>query len=263
MMILLTPSKTQNFVDPAPLVVPQSEPIYAHIAQKMVHKVQKMSVQSLQQLYGVSRSIALQNQIRFRDFESQQKKPALFAFDGDVYDGLESGTLVAKHIGYIEKNLFILSGLYGILRAFDLIQAYRMEMHTPLKISGRSLRDLWRKPITDYLVKNIKNAEQPWILCLASREYADIIRQDHLGVPFVTVDFLTWRDGEYKNVVIYSKVARGALARFCIDHEVCTVEQVMLFCEYDYQYAPDKSSAIHLVFVREGVPHPKAGKRIA
>lgn len=262
-MILLTPSKTQNFIDPVPLVVSQTEPIYADIAQKMVHKVQKMSVQSLQQLYGVSRSIALQNHIRFRDFGSQQKKPALFAFDGDVYDGFESGTLVARHIGYIEKNLFILSGLYGILRAFDQIQAYRMEMHTPLKISGRSLRDLWSKPVTDYLAKNIKNTGQSWMLCLASREYADIIRQDQLAVPFVTVDFLTWRGGEYKNVVVYSKVARGALARFCVEHEACTAEQVMLFCEYDYQYAPDKSSATHLVFVRESVPHPKVGKRIA
>ena len=263
MIILLTPSKTQNFVDPVPFVVTESEPVFAGDTQKIVQKAQKMSIQGLQQLFGVSRAIAVQNMERFADFNIQPTKPALFAFDGDVYDGFESGTLVAKHTAYIEKNLYILSGLYGVLRAFDLMRAYRMEMHTPLKISGKSLRQLWANPVSDYLGEIIKNTEQSWILCLASREYADVIEQTKLDVPFVTVDFLTMRGGEYKNVVIYSKIARGALARFCVEIEAQTVSQVCAFCQYDYRYSHTQSNATHLVFVREAVPTPKAGKRIA
>lgn len=247
MKILLSPAKkmdaktqhrppltTPNFLDQA----------------KIIHKeLKKKSVEELMKLHEVSESIARENFERNARWENAEKIPAIFAFKGEVYRGLDAETLPESAWEYLQKNILILSGLYGVLRPFDAVSLYRLEMGTPLPVDGKkNLYEFWRETSTNYLT-TILQPNEP-ILNLASAEYAKSIDFKQLNHRVVDVEFKEFRNGKLMSIMSYFKHARGTMARYCIENEIEDIEKVKNFVSDGYLFNEELSEENRWVFTR-------------
>jgi len=219
MKILLSPAKSLDFETPLRTNY-RTEPIFSKETAEIQKVLKKKSVRDLEQLMSLSNALATLNFERNQHLEAnpseEETRPALFAFDGDVYKGLDALTLNGNQLESAKDRIRILSGLYGILRPFDSIQPYRLEMGTKMELAdAKSLYGHWRKNLTSYLENELSNNEI--IVNLASREYSKAIDLKTFSGRVIHPEFKDYKDGKLKIISFYAKRMRGVMARFLLE----------------------------------------------
>ena len=259
MITVISPAKTLDFETPAG-TRKASQPELLQRSVELVEDAQQMSPDDIRSLMGVSENIAQLNHRRFMNwsapFSLDNAKQAIFAFKGDVYTGLNAQTLTTKQLNYAQKHLRILSGLYGLLRPLDLMQAYRLEMG--LKFANRggaNLYQFWGDQINDGLNAQLKKLKQDVLVNLASNEYFKAVRAKNLDAEIITPVFKDLKSGKYKVISFYAKRARGEMARYIIENEIEEVAGLRKFKGSGYKYNKAESTARELVFTRD-IPPP-------
>lgn len=254
MLFLLSPAKSLDYETPAG-DLPYTQPLFVDQAAGLIKALRKKSWRQVSKLMDLSQALSELNVARYAswmpEFTPQNAKQAVLAFDGDVYDGLLAKTLQADDLAWAQDHLCILSGLYGVLRPLDLMQAYRLEMGTSLKV-GRpdNLYQYWNKVIAPYLNERLKGEPEPLVVNLASQEYFRAVNTALLEARVVTCNFEDFSNGQFKVVSFFAKKARGVMARFAIQQRITRVDELESFREGGYALAPLVSSPDRLVFRR-------------
>ena len=252
MKIVISPAKSLNFEKNVPTTV-YSEASFLKEATTIQKVVKKQSPKKLMALMAISEKLAELNWERNQNwalpFTPENARQAVFAFDGDVYTGLDAYTLSEDKFPILQDKVRILSGLYGLLKPLDLIQAYRLEMGTSLAIgSKKNLYEFWKKTITKTLNEELKPNEL--FLNLASNEYFSAIDSKTLKATIITPEFKDYKDGKLKMISFFAKKARGLMVRYIIDNKVETLEELKGFNSEGYQFDSNLSSDTKLVFTR-------------
>jgi len=226
-------------------------PEFLEQSEKLVKLARKLSVSEIQKLMGVSEKIAVLNAERFkswkRSFSPENSRPAIMAFKGDVYEGIEAWTLGGKDQQWFQKHLLILSGLYGLLRPLDLMQPYRLEMGLPFSNgTGKNLYSFWGEELTD----KVEEREKKLILNLASNEYFKAIKPKKLSARIVTPQFKDWKNGQYKMISFFAKKARGMMVRYVVDNRIEKAEDILGFDREGYSFNEELSKEDAPVFTR-------------
>ena len=252
MLILLSPAKTFNF----DLIEDRNTgtiPLFQSDTKALIHILNTLSEKDYQKLMKISPKLAALNKDRHLSFTNTNKKNAMraiFAFYGDVYTSLNVKDLTEKDLLFAQDNLRILSGLYGILRPFDLIKPHRLEMGTTLKNTrGGNLYQWWGPKIADNLNKEIKSHRSKTFINLASEEYYKSIKGQLLETV-ITPIFQERKGDEFKVVGINAKRARGLMARFIIKNKILKVDKLKLFSSAGYKFNEKLSSQNTLIFQR-------------
>lgn len=184
-------------------------------------------------------------------FTKKNAKQAVLAFKGDVYTGLDAMSFNAKDFKFAQNHLRILSGLYGLLRPLDLMQAYRLEMGTKLDTDhGKNLYEFWGSTITEGLNTQLKKIKSDHLINLASNEYFKAVKPKLLDAEIITPAFKEFKDGDYKMIGIYAKKARGMLSRYIIKHQLTNPEDIKSFTEEGYKFSKKLSTGNTWVFSR-------------
>lgn len=231
-------------------------PRFADESERIVKILKKYAVKDLQQLMGISPKLAELNVIRFADWDSPASEtkvcPALFAFQGEVYAGLDATSLSTKGLAFAQSHLRILSGLYGLLRPLDLIHAYRLEMGSPLNIGKhKNLYSYWGTKISDALLQDMKEQGDDILINLASGEYFKSVNSKTLKARVITPEFRDKKGDQYKMISFFAKKARGLMTRYICEFGLTEIEQLKSFSEEGYIYNPHLSAGNTLTFTRE------------
>ncbi|GAA4775558.1 peroxide stress protein YaaA [Stakelama sediminis] len=251
MIAVLSPAKSLDFETPTESAH-ATEPRFSEEAGTLAHAAAKLTAPKLSSLMRISDKLAKLNVQRFRGFDTQPERAALFAFAGDVYRGFEAKTLDEPAIAFAQEHVRILSGLYGLLRPLDAIRPYRLEMGTRWAPGRtRTLYDFWQGRIADALTGDVVREGSGTVLNLASQEYwAAVSGKLPQSVRVIEVDFREMRDGEAKFVSFHAKRARGMMARWMCEHHVTDIEAMKGFDSDGYRFDADESDADHWRFVR-------------
>ena len=251
MKILISPAKSLNFEDKVQTSI-NSKPLFHNDAIKINSELKKESIESLCDLMGISSKLGELNWARNQDFtkDSNYSKQAIFAFNGDVYDGLDINSLDNEKHQLVNNVIRILSGLYGILKPFDHIKPYRLEMGTKFSINGnKNLYDFWKSKVTNQLKSEL--AEDELIVNLASNEYFSVINSKEVSNKIISPQFKDFRNGTLKIISFYAKKARGLMSRFIIDNNVKSVNEILSFDSGGYSYSKkDTTDELKPVFIR-------------
>lgn len=252
MKIVLSPAKSLNFEKALP--IPDfSESLFLK-ESRQVHKVLKTkSPKELSELMDISDNLANLNWQRNQEwktpFTAENARPAVFAFDGDVYTGLDVFSIPLEKLDVLQERLRILSGLYGVLKPLDLIQAYRLEMGTKLPVGeSKNLYEFWKPIVAKALNKELKKGEL--FVNLASNEYFSAVDVKALKVPIITPEFKDYKEGKLKIISFFAKKARGLMVRYIIETGAETVEDLKGFNYEGYQFDANLSKGKQLVFTR-------------
>lgn len=248
MLVVLSPAKK---LDMSEVETAATDPQFADDAKALAKTARGLSQKDLQKLMGISENLAKLNAERFKSFGTMETKPAALAFAGDTYTGLEATSLDPEEMDYAQDHLRILSGLYGLLRPRDAIEPYRLEMGSRLNNPrGKTLYDYWGDRISEALNDQAKATGTQTLINCASQEYFGAVRVDALKLRVITPVFMEDKPGGPKVVSFYAKQARGAMARFIIQHRLTDPESLTDFDSGGYRHRPDLSEANKPVFVR-------------
>ncbi len=253
MLFLLSPAKSLDY--DTPTTVAATRPKFHAEAAELIDVLRTQTSAQIASLMTLSDKLASLNVARYAAWRSKatpaNSKPALLAFNGDVYDGLAAGSLSEADLAWAQDHLVILSGLYGVLRPLDALQPYRLEMGTRLtNPRGKDLYSWWGDTIAAELNHRQAQAAAPVIVNLASQEYARAALRKSLKARVVDCVFEDWKGGDYKIISFYAKRARGLMARYAITQRLQRVEQLQGFDLDGYACDADTSSADRLVFRR-------------
>ena len=254
MLTVISPAKR---LDLTPVdMTSATEPAFQQDAFTLAKAARRLSRVKLQKLMNLSEPLAKLNADRFKTFEEDPSedavKPAVLAFDGDTYQGLEAKSLEPDDMAFAQRRLRILSGLYGLLRPLDRIQPYRLEMGSRLATrKGKNLYDFWGAKIAETLNAHAESEGATHLLNCASQEYFGSVDLKTLKLKVIEPVFLERKDGREKMVSFFAKKARGAMARFAIEHRVDAPEGLQNFDTGGYEYQADQSRDGRLVFVRD------------
>ncbi|MBC7605534.1 MAG: peroxide stress protein YaaA [Burkholderiales bacterium] len=252
MKIVISPAKSMDFETPLPTKMHSQSQFLKD--SRILHKVIKTKKpKELSILMSISDKLAdlnwQRNQSWKTPFTSENSRPALYAFAGDVYIGLDSYSIPIEKLSALQEQLRILSGWYGLLKPFDLIQPYRLEMGTQLAVGEvKNLYEFWKKKLTTALNKELTQGEL--FVNLASQEYFSVIDVKSLKVPVITPEFLDYKDGKLKMISFFAKKARGLMVRYIIDTEAATLEDLKGFNYERYSFDAELSKNNKLVFTR-------------
>jgi uncharacterized protein len=254
MLLLVSPAKDLDFA-PVALDAKVTQPAMLEQSQQLATICKTLTPADLSSLMHISDKLAGLNAARFADwqlpFTEQNAKAAMFAFNGDVYQGLDAASLSANDISFAQQHLRILSGLYGVLRPLDLMQPYRLEMGTRLaNPHGKDLYAFWQDNITQYLNTELAALNSELVVNLASQEYFKAVQPKLLKARVVTPVFKDFKNGQYKIISFFAKKARGLMARFIIQQRLSNAEQLKTFDLAGYKYSAEQSKANELVFLR-------------
>lgn len=250
MKILISPAKSLNYDTKIPSKTYQ-QPKFLSDSSKLIKDLKKLSQNDIATLMKISPNLSKLNRDRYQSFStpftSKNAKPAIYVFNGDVYDGIDIQNYNENHLKYIQSNLRILSGLYGILKPLDLMQPYRLEMGTKFENErGKNLYDFWKKSLTSYL----NEEEGDLIINLASEEYFKAIDKKETKAKIINIDFKENKDGKYKIIGIFAKKARGIMVDWLTKNNIQKVEDIKGFSSNNYKYSKEQSSESSLVFCR-------------
>ncbi|WP_026758689.1 peroxide stress protein YaaA [Sediminimonas qiaohouensis] len=251
MLIVVSPAKKLDMstVDSAAPTRPQ----FMEQARELAAVARGLSAADLQKVMGISDNLARLNAERFRDFGTMDKKPAALAFAGDTYQGLEARSLDADEMRWAQDHLRILSGLYGVLRPLDEIEPYRLEMGSRLRTDhGKTLYDFWGDAIARALGDQAAALGTDVLVNCASQEYFGAVQTGALNLRVITPVFMEEKNGTPKIVSFYAKRARGAMARYIIQHRLTDPQALRDFDAGGYRYDPDLSEGNRMVFLRAG-----------
>ena len=252
MKIVISPAKSLNYEKTVP-VTTYTEPQFLKQAATIQNTLKKKKPSQLSELMDISAKLADLNWQRNQDwhlpFTAENARQAVYAFDGDVYTGLDVYTLPEDKISILQERLRILSGLYGLLKPLDLMQAYRLEMGTTMPIGkNKNLYEFWKKTITKALNDELQKDEL--FLNLASNEYFSAVDAKALKVPVITPEFKDYKDGKLKMISFFAKKARGLMVRYIIDSNATTIEDLKGFNYEGYAFDANLSKGNTLVFTR-------------
>lgn len=258
MLTVISPAKTLDF-ETAPATRKTTQPRFLARSAELVEDARAMSPDDIRELMGVSEKIAELNHQRFMDwgtpFNLDNAKQALFAFRGDVYTGLEADSLGTAELAFAQQHLRILSGLYGVLRPLDLMQAYRLEMGLKFANSGgKNLYEFWGDILTRELNRDLAKSGSKVLVNLASNEYFRAVKPGSLDAEIITPVFKDLKGGKYKIISFFAKKARGQMARFILDKELNDPAGLKKFKTGGYRYNKTESTARELVFTRDAPP---------
>ncbi|WP_457446045.1 peroxide stress protein YaaA [Roseateles sp. P5_E4] len=258
MLFLLSPAKSLDYDTPTPpeLAPALTRPQFLDDTAALIDVLRTKTVADVRGLMDLSEPLAQLNVDRYAAwrprFTEHNSKPAVLAFNGDVYDGLDARTLRADDLAWAQQHVRMLSGLYGILRPLDRMQPYRLEMGTRLAGDhGASLYDYWGDRLALHLNKLARGEKVPVIVNLASQEYFRAADCKALKPRVVDCQFEDWKNDEYKIISFFAKRARGLMARYAIQHRLETPEALKGFNLDGYRLAPEVSSPDRLVFRRK------------
>lgn len=253
MKILLSPAKSLDYESKLP-TDQFTEPVFIKEATKLNGVLEKKSKKQLTNLMGISEKLAELNYQRYKEFSTpfntENARPAVYAFSGDVYMGLDAYTIPKNKIKHLQETVRILSGLYGVLKPLDLIQPYRLEMGTDLKVNrSKNLNEFWGDKITKSLNKELNDDEI--ILNLASNEYFKSVNTKLLKGKLISPVFKDFKNGKLKIISFFAKKARGSMARFAIDHKIESYDDLLNFNYDGYQFSRNETkSKDKPVFIR-------------
>lgn len=253
MKIALSPAKSLDFETKLP-TKRGTQPQFLDTAIKINRKMSRMSKDEVSKLMDISDKLADLNYGRYKVFQDEHTKensrPAMYAFNGDVYTGLDAYSLPVEKIDFIQDRLRILSGMYGVLKPLDLMQPYRLEMGTNVGLySKKNLYEVWQKKVTDSLNKEMEKEEL--FINLASNEYFKAVNSKKLKGTLITPVFKEFSNGKLKIVSFFAKKARGSMVRYIVDKEVSSIEELKGF-DYDgYKFSDaETKNNTELVFTR-------------
>ncbi|KGO91634.1 peroxide stress protein YaaA [Flavobacterium subsaxonicum] len=252
MKIVLSPAKSLDFETKLP-VKKHTQPAFLEQSALVHEAVKDKTPAQLSKLMDISDKLADLNWQRNQDwktpFTTKNARPAIYAFNGDVYIGLDAYTIPAAKVSKLQDSLRILSGLYGLLKPLDLVQPYRLEMGTHLPVGeNKNLYEFWKPVITQALNDELKDGEL--FVNLASKEYFDAVDAKALKVPVIVPEFKDYKDGKLRMVSFYAKKARGMMVRYIIDKNIKTLNGLKGF-DYDgYSFDAKLSKGNTIVFTR-------------
>ena len=252
MKIVISPAKSLDFEKPIPKTT-YSEALFLTEAERLNQLLRKKSPRALKKLMNISDNLAELNYQRNQEwslpFDSSNARPAIYTFNGEAYRGVDIGSLPQEHIDTLQGSLRILSGLYGLLKPLDLIQAYRLEMGTRFPVGvKKNLYEFWKEKITTALNNELEEGEL--FVNLASNEYFKAIDVKKLKVPVVTPVFKDFKNGEYKSIMTFAKFARGLMARYLIEINATGIDDIKSFDREGYRFSESLSNSSILVFTR-------------
>ncbi len=252
MLIVISPAKTLDF-DSAPVISEHSQPRFLAQSQQLIDDLKKLSAAEIASLMKLSDKLAGLNMARFqtwlRPFDLSNAKQAILAFKGDVYTGLDADTLDKKGFEFAQQHLRILSGLYGLLKPLDLMQAYRLEMGTKFaNVNGANLYQFWGSQLRESIEMELSDGV---LINLASNEYFKALQANQLNARIITPIFKDWKNGQYKMISFYAKKARGLMSRYIIDRQINTPEKIQKFDSDGYRFSPEMSQGDDWVFIRD------------
>jgi cytoplasmic iron level regulating protein YaaA (DUF328/UPF0246 family) len=252
MKIIISPAKSLNFESTTP-TNEHTQAIFLGEAEKLNKVLIKKSAKVLSKLMSISDNLGSLNYERNQEwslpFSPENSKQAIFAFTGDVFRGLDVTTIPKEKLGQLQDKLRILSGQYGLLKPLDLMQAYRLEMSTKLKIGRKNnLYQFWGNKITEELNKELEDDEL--FINLASNEYYKVIKPKELKVPIITPIFKDYKKGQYKTIMTFAKLARGYMVRYIIDNDIDSIDGLKGFNINGYGFDANMSNETELIFTR-------------
>lgn len=252
MKIIISPAKSLDFESKVPTSL-YTQPRFLDKSEKLSKKLKTLSKKKLSDLMSISKDLTELNYERNQNwqtpFNQKNAKQAIYAFTGEVFRGIDVNTLDKEKLPLLQERLRILSGLYGLLKPLDLIQPYRLEMGTKLKV-GRTenLYKFWNDDLANSLNEELVEGEL--LINLASSEYFKAVNQKILKVPMITPVFKDFKNGQYKTIMTFAKKARGLMVRYIIDNNVKTIENLKGFNVDKYRFSEEMSSETELVFTR-------------
>lgn len=252
MKIVISPAKSLDFEKQLP-TEKYSKPAYLKQAKEIIKVLKTLKPKDLSELMEISEALGELNWQRNKKFKTpftpENARPAVFAFNGDVYQGLDAYSIPEEKLDILQSKLRILSGQYGILKPLDLMQPYRLEMGTSLAIGeSKNLYAFWKETLTNTLNKELKKGEL--FINLASNEYFSVLDTKKLKVPVITPEFKDYKDGKLKMISFFAKKARGLMVRYILDHNIETIEGLQGFNYEGYAYDANLSKGNNLVFTR-------------
>ena len=254
MLFLLSPAKSLDYESALP-PVKASEPQFVPQSTELISTLKKKSPKQIAELMDLSEALAQLNVDRYKawspTFTETNARPAVLAFNGDVYEGLDARSLGEDDLGWLQDHLCILSGLYGVLRPLDLMQPYRLEMGTRLaNARGKDLYQFWRSEVAAYLNQRLKLDASPVVINLASQEYFKAVDLKALKARVVDCVFEEYRGGQYKIISFMAKRARGLMARYAVTQRLLTPTGLQGFDAEGYAFDAAASAPERLVFRR-------------
>lgn len=255
MLIVISPAKTLDYESPLPSKK-FSQPQFLEESGKLIKVLKRLGPDDVQDLMHISTKLAELNVSRYLNWEQpfspKNARPAVFAFKGDVYAGLEAQKYETADLDFAQKHLRILSGLYGVLRPLDLIQPYRLEMGIGLKNSrGDSLYDFWGEQLGAAIVKALKGQKDNKLINLASNEYFKAIKGKTGDAEVITPVFKDYKNGQYKIISFFAKKARGLMSTYIIKNRVKDIAALIKFNDEGYRFSKKDSTDKELVFLRK------------
>lgn len=252
MKIITSPAKLMNIENKTDMLK-STTPKFIDEAAFIQSYLKEKSPKYLSDLMEISQKLADENWERNQNWKAKpsakESAPAMFAFTGEVYRGLDAKTLDKKAVDYLQKNYRMLSGLYGLLKPSDKIMLYRLEMGRSFEFEHyKNLYEFWREKVTHQLNSELKSKDL--ILNLASSEYSKVLDKKKLNAPVIDFDFYEMKDGKRKTIVVYTKHARGLVVRFCAETQAKTLNDVKAFNLEGYRIDEELSSKTKLVFTR-------------
>lgn len=255
MLIVISPAKKLDYSSPV-TAKNHSQPALLDHSAELLQGLKKLSPQDVCALMGLSDNLGALNYERFqawdRPFTEDNAKPAVLAFKGDVYKGLDPDSMTEKQLEWAQGHLRILSGLYGLLRPMDLMQPYRLEMGTKFANQrGKDLYQFWGNIITDEINSLLSNAKSPVLLNLASNEYFKSVQQKNIAGRIVTPVFMDKKGDKYKIISFYAKKARGLMSAFIIKNKITAVDGIKKFNVDGYSFNSAMTDGDSWVFTRD------------
>ncbi len=258
MLLLLSPAKSLNLYSDINCSI-SSIPFFQNEIDPITKVLKKLTVKQIEKKFELSNKLAVLNHERFQNIGTNENiknsRQAIFTFDGEVYSGFDAYSLDSKKFDFTQKTVRILSGLYGLLKPFDLIEPYRLEMGIDIAIGRKkNLYQYWSDSITNSLNNELSELNMDNLINLASIEYFKVIDRKKLNAQIIDIEFLEDDNSKLKNVSFYSKKARGLMARFIIDHKITKREDLKMFDSERYSFNSKLSMETKLVYTRNYKP---------
>lgn len=254
MITLLSPSKTL-IEKPGHSTDAFTIPDFAEKSQQLVQEMRSYSPSDLGKLMKISPKLSELNVERYLSwqlpFSTSNAARSLLMFKGEVFNGLKAETLSEKNLHFAQDHLRILSGLYGMLRPLDLMQPYRLEMGTNMRVGEyENLYEFWGDLLTDKLNEELENHREKVVVNLASDEYYKALNEDKLHARIVKCQFKEERDGKLKFITLFGKKARGLMARYIIENGIDRVDDIKTFDKEGYYFNVEHSHDDLWMFTR-------------
>lgn len=248
MLVITAPAKTQDFKTEWSSKY-STQSLFLKETNQIVETLKKYPVSKLAKLYHSSNEIAELNFERINKWElkhtNKNSKPAILAYAGDIFKQMTPKTYTESEQEYAQKHVRIISGLYGIVKAYDLIQPYRLEMKAKLKVGkSKDLYTFWKPVLTKALQDEVKNNDDEYFVNAASEESFKSIDLEALGAKIITTEFRENRNGKLVNVSIFSKKARGMIIEYMVKNNVKTPKDLEGFNLHGYKFVKWEGNSI-------------------